>query len=131
MEKSRVIIAVDFDGTIVEHAYPEIGKDVGALPWLRMFADSGTELILWTMRSGDTLEQAVDYCDQGGVRFFGVNSNPSQGGWTKSPKAYANLYIDDAAFGCPLVYPESGRPYVDWNVVGPAVLEQNRRLNHV
>lgn len=126
-----MIIAVDFDGTIVTHNYPDIGKCVGAIPWLKKFSEAGAELILWTMRcdsksQGPVLTDAVEFCEQRGVRFFGVNSNPSQGSWTMSPKAYANIYIDDAAFGCPLVEPEDGRPYVDWEIVGPAVLKMIR-----
>lgn len=126
-----MIIAVDFDGTIVTHNYPHIGECVGAIPWLKKFQEAGAELVLWTMRCdserhGPVLTDAVEFCDRHGVRFFGVNSNPSQGSWTRSPKAYANIYIDDAAFGCPLVYPAGGRPHVDWEIVGPAVLKMIR-----
>jgi hypothetical protein len=56
---------------------------------------------------------------QHGIPLMGVNENPSQKSWTSSPKAYAQLYIDDAALGTPLVYPESSseRPYVDWAAI--------------
>lgn len=122
-----VIIAVDFDGTIVKHEYPEIGAPVGAFKWLLKFQELGAKLILWTMRDdggehGPVLTEAVECCRYHGVEFWGVNENPDQH-WSKSPKAYAKIYIDDMAIGCPLVYPETGRPYVDWNVVGPEVTE--------
>lgn len=120
-------IAVDFDGTIVTHKYPDIGQDIGAFPWLKKFRDAGARLILWTMRndskeSGPVLSDAVRFCLDQGIEFFGINHNPSQLSWTDSPKAYAHIYIDDMAFGCPLVTPVTGRAYVDWSVVGPAVL---------
>lgn len=131
-----MIIAVDFDGTIVEHEFPDIGKCVGATPWLKKWKDAGAILILWTMRSdgqkhGPVLTQAVEFCRAAGVEFDGVNQNPSQGSWTSSPKAYAHLYVDDAAFGCPLRESMSGgRAYVDWSVVGPRVLEILERDSH-
>jgi hypothetical protein len=124
-------IAIDFDGTIVTHEFPRIG-DVNpyAFSWMKKFQEAGARLILWTMRSdgqecGPVLTEAVDHCRANGVEFFGVNSNPEQGSWTTSPKAYAHLYIDDAAFGCPLrENPRAGgRPMVDWELVGPKVLE--------
>lgn len=123
-------IAIDFDGTIVEHVFPEIGKPVpGAFKWLKKFQKAGARLILWTMRSdgqdaGDVLTQAVEFCREHGVEFFGVNCNPEQSSWTTSPKAYAQIYVDDAAFGCPLrENPRmGGRPFVDWDAVGPSLL---------
>lgn len=127
MSDDKMIIAVDFDGTIVKHTFPEIGQPVpSALDWLHKFKLSGARLILWTMRSGLYLEQAVDYCAQNRVHFFGVNHNPDQMSWTRSPKAYAHLYIDDAAAGCPLVIDPNCRPYVDWSVVGPSVMQMIR-----
>jgi hypothetical protein len=117
-------LAIDFDGTIVEHAYPYLGNPVpDALEYLRQFQTAGAELILWTMRSGDELTDAVEYCAQHGVHFQSVNQGIGDRAWTLSPKAYANIYIDDAAFGCPLTQTDS-RPYVDWSVVGPAVLRR-------
>lgn len=124
-------VAVDFDGTIADHVFPDIGKPVpGAFKWLKRLQKAGARLILWTMRSdgqkhGDVLTAAVEFCREHGIEFFGVNGNPEQATWTTSPKAYAQVYIDDAAFGCPLrENPRAGgRPYVDWEQVGPAVLE--------
>jgi hypothetical protein len=122
-----VIIAIDFDGTIVKHRYPEIGEPLaGAFEWIPKFKTAGATLILWTMRSdtaeGKRLTAALDFCRDNGLEFEHANENPQS--WTTSPKAYADLYIDDSAFGCPLLLDKgSKRPYVDWNRVGPRVLE--------
>lgn len=128
----RYIIAVDFDGTIVDHRYPDIGNPVpGAIKWMKEFLASGASLILWTMRSREELDAAVTYCRDQGVTFWGVNRNPGQHLWTDSPKVYAHVYIDDAAFGCPLLEnPRSGgRPYVDWDQVGPKIMQSLSLMN--
>jgi len=121
---------------LAEHEFPDIGREVpGAFDWLKKFQAAGAKLILWTMRSdgrtgdgkenGPVLTEAVEWCRERGVEFWGVNGNPGQSSWTQSPKAYAHLYIDDAAFGCPLVESKKfgNRPYVDWSKVGPAVMD--------
>lgn len=128
-------IACDFDGTIVDHRFPDIGDPApGAFRWIREWQAAGASVILWTMRSdgrtgtgretGPLLSEAVAFCRRHGVEFQGVNCNPSQGAWTNSPKAYAHVYLDDSAFGCPLR--ENGRagsrPEVDWEKAGPGVL---------
>ncbi len=121
-------IAVDFDGTIADHVFPDIGTPVpGAFEWLKAFREAGATLVLWTMRSdgqeyGDVLSDAVAFCQENGLLFDHVNEHPQD--WTTSPKAYAKVYIDDAAFGCPLRdNPSGGRPFVDWDMVGPVVME--------
>lgn len=118
------IIAVDFDGTIVEHKYPKIGDPVpGAIAALRRFQKAGAKLILWTMRSGDRLAEAVEYCKKAHIEFWAVNENPEQAAWTSSPKCYAHLYIDDAALGCPLIkHPSGESSVVDWKKVTPLVM---------
>lgn len=119
-----MIIAIDFDGTIVHHEYPAVGEPVhGAVFYMDRFIKAGAKLILFTMRSNGGLDDAKDYLKDIGLEFYGFNVNPDQFIWTSSPKPYANIYIDDAAFGCPLIYPEDGRPYVDWDIVGPVVLK--------
>lgn len=66
-----MIIAVDFDGTIVEHRYPAIGKELPfATSTLRQLMEDGHRLILWTVREGDLLQEAVDFCEQRGVSFL-------------------------------------------------------------
>ena len=134
-----MIIAVDFDGTLVNHVFPEIGEPVPhAFFYLKRFKEAGAFLILYTIRSDrrgpksyemhpndrNFLEEAVEFCREHGVEFDAVNCNPDQHSWSSSPKCYAHLYIDDAAFGCPLLPPENGsRPMADWEVIGPAVLK--------
>lgn len=122
-----MILAIDFDGTLVEHRYPQIGEEVpDAVRVCRRLLIAGHQLILWTMRAGVELDQAREWCEHRGIALWGVNSNPEQH-WSKSPKAYAQLYIDDAALGCPLTYPLDARPYVDWKAV-EALLTRHRFL---
>lgn len=111
-------IAVDFDGTCVTHEYPKIGRFIGAQKVLSRIVREGGKLILWTMRSGTQLDAAVAWFDENRIALAGVQRNPTQGSWTSSPKAYAKIYIDDAALGCPLKNGLTGeRPFVDWDKV--------------
>ena len=117
-----MIIGIDFDGTVVEHDYPRIGAPVpGAIETLRRLIARGHRLVLWTMRCNDRLDEAVAYLEAAGINLWGVNRNPEQD-WTDSPKAYCNVYIDDAALGCPLRHPAGSRPYVDWEEVARQLL---------
>lgn len=114
-----MFIAIDFDGTCVTHEYPKVGVDIGAAPVLRRLVDSGHKIILNTMRSGKYLEDAENWFKLNNIPLFGSNINPTQKSWTDSSKVYANLYIDDAALGCPLIIDPnfSNRPYVDWEAI--------------
>lgn len=119
-------ICVDFDGTMVDHRYPEIGQPVpGAIEWLKRLQRHGAKLILFTMRAnspgdGNLLQNAVHYFEKNGIALYGVNRNPDQDSWTSSPKAYGDVYIDDSAFGCPLIQLKGfANPCVDWKKVGP------------
>ncbi len=76
------------------------------------------------MRSEERLIQAVEYLEENGIELYAVNENPTQHHWTKSPKIFCNLYIDDAALGCPLILPERARPYVDWGQVEIELFER-------
>jgi hypothetical protein len=116
-------IGIDFDGSCVTHEYPNIGQDIGAVPVLKKLVRAGHKLILNTMRCGKELQDAIDWFKSNDIPLYGVNEDPGQKEWTQSPKVFANLYIDDAALGCPLIYPVKGflpgedrsdRPYVDW-----------------
>jgi len=133
----HTVIAVGFDGTIVQHRFPDIGPPVpGALHWLKRYEQAGAGIILWTLRTFsflcdederyDTLAPAENYLRDNGLVPWGVNSDPLA--WTLlDTKIQAHVYIDDKAFGCPLVHPiGEGRPYVDWSVVGPAVMRTIR-----
>lgn len=119
MTMNKLIIAVDFDGTLVRHEYPRIGEEVpGAIDTLSWLQENGAKLILHTMRCGEPLAEAITWCEERGINFWAVNDNPGQKHWTESRKIYATQYIDDASIGCPLLYPEEGgRPYVDWEMV--------------
>ena len=112
-------IAVDFDGTCVTHDYPRIGKEIGATRVLKRLVEAGHKLILNTMRSGKELQDAIHWFNKNEIELYGVNENPTQKRWTTSPKVYAHMYIDDAAFGCPLrnVPDFSDRPFVDWDSI--------------
>jgi hydroxymethylpyrimidine pyrophosphatase-like HAD family hydrolase len=93
-----MIIAVDFDGTIVEHRYPEIGEEIPfAFKTLRSLIERGHQVILWTFRSGKELNDALEFCRSNGVVFFAVNNNtPDEIYDSKnSRKIYADVYIDD------------------------------------
>jgi len=108
-------IGIDFDGTVVTHKYPEIGEPLeGAIEVLQELMEAGHRLILYTMRSEERLAQAVEYLEENGIELYAVNENPSQKYWSKSPKIFCHMYIDDAALGCPLDFPENGRPFVEW-----------------
>jgi len=111
-----MVICIDFDGTVVTHEYPKIGKDIGAVPILKKLTDNGHQLILWTMRSGNELREAIHWFGENNIPLYGIQRNPTQGGWTESPKAYAELYIDDAGLGAPLKtdLEYSKRPFIDW-----------------
>ena len=120
------VIAVDFDGTCVEHNYPAIGMDVeGAAEVLRELNKHGHRIILNTMRSGQRLEAAVRWFRDRKIELWAVNRNPEQEQWTTSPKVYADIYIDDSALGCPLIFLEGvRRPVVNWSKVRQ-LLESN------
>ena len=113
-----VIIGLDFDGTVVKHAYPEIGAPLeGCISTLKLLQEHGHKIMLWTMRSGEELVHAVKYLEDNGILLWAANVNPTQHSWSKSNKQYAHCYIDDASIGCPLIYPEGDKPYVDWTTM--------------
>lgn len=118
MASQGLTIAVDFDGTCVEHEYPYIGTDAeGAVEVLRELLQNGCKIILYTMRSGEQLDNAVQWFKKRKLPLYGVNSNPDQN-WSGSPKVYANIYIDDSALGCPLRFVDgAAHPVVDWQGV--------------
>lgn len=121
----KLVIGIDFDGTVVRHEYPKIGKDIGAIPVLKKLINAGHKLILITMRDESSLGEAVDYLTGNGVTLWGVNKNPSQHYWTSSPKIYANWYIDDAAIGIPCIYDKDIlRYHVDWKAVEQILLDR-------
>lgn len=122
-----MIIGIDFDGTIVTHNYPNIGQPVpGAIETIKKLIENGHKVFLWTMRSNkryngrDLLTEAIHYCLDNDIELCGANTSPSQ--WSASPKQYANIYIDDAALGCPLVHTNE-RPFVNWFKIGELLVK--------
>lgn len=108
-------IAVDFDGTIVEHAYPLIGKEIPfAIETLkRLQKETHCQIILWTVREDYLLEQAVEYCRERGLEFYAVNkNNPEE--TSGSRKIVADYYIDDCNLG--------GLP--DWGIIYKMIKEK-------
>lgn len=108
-----MIIAVDFDGTIVEHEYPKIGKAIPfAIETLLELQKDRHILLLWSVRDGDLLQEAVDYCAKKGLNFYAANKNhPEEDPAIASRKLNADLFIDDRNLG--------GLP--DWGVIYHAV----------
>lgn len=99
---NRLTIAIDFDGTIVDDAYPKIGKPrIFAFETLTKLQEDGHRLILWTYRSGLRLEEAIEFCKNNGVEFYAVNKSfpEEQFDYTKSRKIHADLFIDDRNIG--------------------------------
>lgn len=99
---NRLTIAIDFDGTIVEDDYPNIGKPrIFAFETLKKLQDDGHRLILWTYRSGVRLEETVEFCKKNGITFYAVNKSfpEEQFDYTKSRKIHADLFIDDRNIG--------------------------------
>ncbi|WP_372776825.1 BT0820 family HAD-type phosphatase [Mangrovibacterium sp.] len=97
-----MIIAVDFDGTIVEHEYPKIGRDIPfAIESLLMLQKEGIRLILWTSRHGKLLDEAVEYCRKRGLVFYAVNNNfpEENASHDMGRKIVADIYIDDRNLG--------------------------------
>lgn len=102
-----MIIAVDFDGILCEDNFPEIGAPrYEMISKIRQLIDSGHEVILWTCRVDEALEEAVAWCKDYGLHFAAVNENaPSNIEMyiDKYPngtrKVYADVYIDDHNFG--------------------------------
>ena len=111
-------IAVDFDGTIVEHRYPKIGEEIPfATETLKILAQERHKLILWTVRQGELLEEAIEWCRQRGVFFYSVNKDypeeeKSHNGFSRKLKA--DLFIDDRNLG--------GLP--DWGTIYQMIHEQ-------
>ncbi len=111
-----MIIAVDFDGTIVEHAYPAIGKELMfAFSTLKELQKQGHRLILWTYRAGKELDEAVEFCLQKGMVFYAVNKNYPEEKFdeTISRKILADVYIDDRNVGGFLGWSEI------WQILNP------------
>jgi len=126
-------LAIDFDGTIVEDAYPAVGKaKTFAFETLKQLQMDGYRLILWTYRSGKSLEEAVEFCRKNGIEFYAVNSS-FEGeifeGDKQSRKIDADLFIDDRNLGG---FPGWGEVYniikqqIEFRVEGNEVLAYSK-----
>ncbi|MDQ1297162.1 MAG: hypothetical protein QG611_1141 [Bacteroidota bacterium] len=118
---NNIKIAVDFDGTIVDHQYPEIGKEkLFAFQTLKELEKRGARLILWTFRTGKELDDAVEFCRKNGIEFYAVNKNYPEEIFDNnvSRKIDADIYIDDKNVG--------GFPGWSgiWQILFPFELEQ-------
>lgn len=97
-------IAVDFDGTIVTHEYPNIGEELPfATETLRMLIRDRHRVILWSVREGKLLQDAIDWCRERGVEFYAVNRDYPEEEKEKnnhySRKLKADYFIDDRGIG--------------------------------
>ncbi len=100
MKKRKLILAIDFDGTVCEHIYPRVGDPLpNAFEVLKRFREKGDRLILWTCREGMFLNEAIDFCKSHGIEFEEHNNNVREQDYAKSRKIYADLYIDDRMVG--------------------------------
>lgn len=114
-----MIIAVDFDGTIVEDRYPEIGREKPfAIETLKMLTEQRHRIILWTVRQGECLEEALAWCRERGLEFYAVNKNypeeQTEGRSSIPRKVNADIFIDDRNLG--------GLP--DWGVIYKIITEK-------
>lgn len=114
-----MLIAVDFDGTIVEHKYPAIGSEIPfAIETLKRLAAERHKLVLWTVREGKLLDEAVDFCRKRGLEFFAVNreypEEEKEQNRYYSRKLKVDLFIDDRNLG--------GLP--DWGVIYEMINKQ-------
>ena len=118
-----MIIAVDFDGTIVEHEYPKIGKPVPfAIDVLKKLQkEERHTLILWTMREGELLQEAIDYCKKRGVEFYAHNKNYPEEAIDRDyvRKLSADIFIDDRNIG--------GLP--DWGIIYRIIKSGSNDIN--
>lgn len=113
-----MVIAIDFDGTIVEHRYPEIGKEIPfSVETLKMLQQDRHKLILWTVREGHLLDEAVQWCKERGLEFYAVNRDyPEESREDRgfSRKLKADMFIDDRNLG--------GLP--DWGLIYRIIKEK-------
>lgn len=115
-------VAIDFDGTIVENRYPDIGKPMlFAFETLKALQDKGVVLILWTVRCGALLDEAVQFCRDNGIEFYAVNKNhPDEVIDADTPrKIDADIFVDDRNVG----------GFIGWGEVWSAIMPENQNIN--
>ena len=113
-----MIIAVDFDGTIVEHRYPKIGKEKPfAIETLKKLSAEGHRLILWTVREGKRLEEAIQFCKERGLEFYAANKNYPEESMYTSRKLDVDVWIDDCNLG----------ELPDWGTIYEMISQQQKQ----
>lgn len=128
-EFKPLIFAIDFDGTCVKDAFPEVGEDIGAEIVITKLQEKGHKIILNTIRSNNQeknemhLDVAINWFQEKGITLYGINENPAQKEWSSSPKVYADYYIDDKSLGIPYRLNREV-PYVDWNIIEKLLIEK-------
>ena len=127
-------IAVDFDGTIVEHRYPSIGREIPfATDTLKMLIKENHRIILWTVREGNLLEEAIEWCKNRGITFYAVNRDypeeEPQNNNHFSRKLKVDLFIDDRNIGG---LPDWGLIYrmIHENLTWSDIIRENTRGLH-
>ena len=120
-----MLIAVDFDGTIVEHRYPEIGPEIPfAIDTLKMLRQDGHRLVLWSVREGQLLDDAVNWCKERGLEFYAVNRDYPEETVGNNPhfsrKLKVDVFIDDRNIG--------GLP--DWGTIY-RMIKQHHKWYHI
>lgn len=119
-----MIIAIDFDGTIVENRYPKIGKEIPfAIETIKLIqSELKHRVILWTVREGSELDEAVNFCKSKGLNFYAVNKNHPEPSRPNEPrKLMADMFIDDRNFG--------GMP--DWGLIYNSLKENKIPQYHL
>ncbi len=126
-------IAVDFDGTIVEHAYPKIGKEMPfATETLRQLIQDRHKLVLWTVRENELLQEAIDWCKERGVEFYAINRDYPEEEREKnnhfSRKLKVDIWIDDRNIGG---LPDWGTIYrmIRENLTWQDIIMENSRVS--
>lgn len=117
-------IAIDFDGTIVEHDYPRIGKEMlFAFATIKELHKKGHRLILFTYRTGDLLNEAVEYCKNNGVEFYAVNKNFPEEEYSENipRKLNVDIFIDDRNVG----------GFLGWSAVWQILHPEGGDFNHI
>jgi hydroxymethylpyrimidine pyrophosphatase-like HAD family hydrolase len=124
ISSKQPILAIDFDGTIVDNKYPSIGKPkLFAFETLKKLQKKGFVLILWTYRSGRSLEEAVEYCKQEGIEFYAVNKSYPEEDYSEdiSRKINADIFIDDRNVG----------GFIGWGAIYRELLGEDEELRQL
>jgi hydroxymethylpyrimidine pyrophosphatase-like HAD family hydrolase len=124
ISSKQPVLAIDFDGTIVDNKYPAIGKPkLFAFETLKKLQKKGFVLILWTYRSGRSLQEAVEFCRQGGIEFYAVNKSYPEEDYSEdiSRKINADVFIDDRNVG----------GFIGWGAIYRELLGEDEELRQL